>query len=255
MMRISHKLFAFACFFAFTLPAYSQSVTSPTDDTMDAKIRAVLKQFDPNINPDYIGPSPAPGYQEVIIGGQVVFVTDDGKYLVQGLMELNGKRIIAHFGALPGFRKKALNEIPAADRIIFAPDGPIKHTVSVFTDVECGFCRKLHQDIAEYNKLGISIEYLAFPRAGVESPDAAKMASIWCSANRRKALTDAKAGVVIPEIECENPVAKQYGIGKRVGVQGTPMIINAEGVALPGYMTPADLLKSLDKLASQRTTD
>lgn len=272
MIRISPKRLVSALLFAIALPAFGQdadmsartsqaqspamaSTASSAGGAMDAKIRTALKQLNPNINPDYIGPSPVPGYQEVIIGGQVVFVTDDGKYLVQGLMELNGKRDIAQFGALPGRRLQALKEIPAADRIVFAPQGAIKHTVSVFTDVECGFCRKLHQDIAEYNKLGISIEYLAFPRAGVDSPDAAKMASVWCSADRRKALTDAKANVEIPQLKCDNPVAKQYAIGQRVGLQGTPMIINADGIALPGYMAPADLLKTLDKLASQRKAD
>lgn len=227
----------------------------PADTAIGAKIRAALKQLNADLEPDYIGPSAVPGYQEVIIRGQVVFVTDDGSYLVQGLMDLRDKRDIAQFGALPGRRRKALEEIPASERIVFAPQGAIRHTVSVFTDVECGFCRKLHQEIAEYNKLGIAIEYLAYPRAGVDSPDGAKMASVWCSADRRKALTDAKSDVAIPTLTCASPVAKQYAIGQRVGLQGTPMIINADGIALPGYMPPADLLEALDMLAAQRKTN
>ena len=227
----------------------------PVDAATEARIRAALVNLSPNLVLDYLGPSIVPGYQEIIVNGQAVFVTDDGHYLIQGLMDLRDKRDISLYGALPELRRKVLAESPLSERIVFAPDGPIKHTVSVFTDVECGFCQKLHQDMSEYNKLGISVEYLAYPRAGTSSPDAAKMTSAWCSSDRRKALTDAKRGVAIPTLECDNPVAKQYAIGKRVGLQGTPMIINADGVALSGYMPPADLLKALDKLAAERKSE
>ncbi len=227
----------------------------PVDMTMDAKIRAIIKQLSPDVEPDYIGPAPVPGYQEVIIKGQVVFVTDDGNYLAQGLMDIRRKRDIAQWGALPGLRLLALNDIPASERIVFAPDGPRKHIVTVFTDIECAFCRKLHQDIGEYNKLGIAIEYLAYPRAGMGTPDAMKTESVWCSSDRRKALTDAKNDLAIPTLKCDNPVAKHRQIGQRVGLLGTPMIINANGIALPGYMRPADLLETLDKLAAQRNID
>jgi thiol:disulfide interchange protein DsbC len=113
----------------------------------------------------------------------------------------------------------------------------------------------LHQDIGEYNKLGIAIEYLAYPRAGMGTPDAMKIESVWCSSDRRKALTDAKNELAIPTLKCDNPVAKHRQIGQRIGLQGTPMIINADGIALPGYMRPADLLEALDKLAAQRNID
>ncbi len=226
----------------------------PADKAMDAKIRAALKQLNPDLNPDYIGRAPVPGYQEVIIKGQVVFVTDDGNYLVQGLTDLRDQRDIAQFGTLPGWRLQALKGIPDSERIVFAPVGPRKHTVTVFTDIECGYCRKLHQDIGEYNRLGIAIEYLAFPRAGMGTPDAMKMESVWCSSDRRKALTDAKNDAAVPLLKCDNPVAKHHDVGQRIGLQGTPMIINADGNALPGYMPPADLLEALDKLAAQRTS-
>jgi thiol:disulfide interchange protein DsbC len=137
------------------------------------------------------------------------------------------------------------------DRIVFAPAGMPKHTVSVFTDVECGYCRKLHSEIAAYNKLGISVQYLAFPRAGLGTPDWLAMESVWCSDDRRKAMTDAKDGRPVPPKRCNNPVTAQYELGQRIGLQGTPMIINSEGVALPGYMPPDQLLEALDKLAAE----
>ena len=218
---------------------------------LDTRIRAALKNIHPDLVPDYIGPAAAPGYREVLIKGQVVFVTNDGNYLIQGLSDLRNRRDIAQSGALPSWRLRALDRIPESERIVFAPSGTIKHTVIVFTDAECGFCQKFHRDIGEYNRLGIAVEYIAFPRAGMGTPDARKMESIWCSKDRKKALTDAKRGRDIPPLSCANPVAKQHEVGMAIGLQGTPMIINADGVALPGYLPPEKLLEALDRLQKQ----
>lgn len=219
----------------------------------EAAIRAALRTLDPNLEPDHIGAAAVPGYQEVIVGGDVVFVTNDGRYLVQGLLDLESRRDMAQYGSLPGRRLKALSEIPASERIVFAPVGPRRHTVTVFTDIECGYCRKLHEDIGAYNQLGIAIEYVAFPRAGLGTPDATKMASVWCAQDRRKALTDAKRGAAVAARTCADPVAKHHSIGRRIGMQGTPMIISIDGLALPGYMPPDKLLEALDQLAARRT--
>jgi thiol:disulfide interchange protein DsbC len=230
-------------------------VERPVDDVKGAKIRAAIKKVNPEAVPDYIGYSSVPGMLEVIVKGQVVFVSEDGNYLMHGVYDIANARDAAQSGAMPSRRLRMLKEIPASERIVFAPPGQIKHTVTVFTDVECGFCRKLHQDIAEYNRLGIAVEYLAYPRAGMDSPDAAKMQSVWCSSDRRKALTDAKRGTAVPALACADPVAKHREIGQRLGIQGTPMIINADGVVLPGYLPPDKLSDELEKLRSQHTRD
>jgi thiol:disulfide interchange protein DsbC len=232
----------------------SVGIDGSVGPSREAAIRAALKKLDPDLEPDHVGDAAVPGYQEVIVGGDVVYVTNDGRYLVRGLLDLRNGRDMAQHGSLPGLRLKALGEIPASERVVFAPIGPRRHTVTVFTDVGCGYCRKLHEDIGAYNKLGIAIEYVAFPRSGLGTPDAREMASVWCSDDRRQALTDAKNGTPIASRACDNPVAKHHAIGQRIGVQGTPMIINADGVALPGYMPPKDLLEALDRLAAQRKT-
>ncbi len=221
----------------------------------EAKIRAALKSLNPKLVPEHIGPAPIPGYKEVIFSGNVIYVSDDGRYLMQGLMDLDSKEDLSQAGALPSLRRAALKEIPVSDRIVFAPVGPAKHTVAVFTDIECGYCRKMHSEVAEYNKLGIAFQYIAFPRAGLGSPDALAMESVWCSADRRKALTDAKSGRPVPPKRCDNPVAAQHDIGQRIGLGGTPMVINAEGVALPGYLPPDKMLEALDKLAAKAKVD
>jgi thiol:disulfide interchange protein DsbC len=118
----------------------------------------------------------------------------------------------------------------------------------VFTDVECGFCRKFHSQIADYNKAGITVEYLAFPRAGIGSPDYDTMVSVWCSADRKKALTDAKNDRSVARRSCTNPVADEYRLGQRAGLEGTPMILAEDGSVLGGYLSPGELRLALEEL-------
>jgi thiol:disulfide interchange protein DsbC len=224
----------------------------PVDDITDSRIRAAIKGVNPETHPDYIGYSSIPGILEVIVNGQVIFVSDDGRYMMSGAYDIVMQQDVSQAGAMPGRRLHILKEIPASERIVFAPVGPVRHTVTVFTDTECGFCRKFHQEIAEYNRLGIAVEYLAYPRAGMDSKEAVNMQSVWCSSDRRKAMTDAKNGATLPALSCANPVAKHLEIGQRIGLRGTPMIINADGIAFPGYMPPDKLLDALEKQASRR---
>lgn len=224
----------------------------PADASKEAMVRAALKKIDPRLVPDRVGPAPMPGFQEAIVGGRVVYFSDDGRYMLQGLLfDIEKKKDLTQIG-LSGLRHDELAKVPVSDRIVFAPVGPRKHTITVFTDIECGFCRKMHSEMGEYNKLGIAIEYLAFPRAGLTSADALAMESVWCSADRRKAMTDAKNGLAVPPKRCTNPVAAQYKLGQRIGLEGTPMAINEDGIALPGYLPPAKMLEALDELAAER---
>ncbi len=132
--------------------------------------------------------------------------------------------------------------------LAYALAGHPKYTVTVFTDVECGFCRRLHSQIAEYNRLGIAVEYVAFPRMGLGSEDYRTMVSVWCASDRRKALTDAKNGKPVPRKNCTNPVAIHYDIGQRIGLTGTPLIVTEGGGIISGYLAPRDLLERLRKL-------
>ncbi|MBB6600064.1 DsbC family protein [Luteimonas sp. MC1825] len=218
--------------------------------TADERAVAAIQTINPRVRIDHVGAAPLPGFRELIVGGQVIYVSDDGRYLLQGaLFDVKEQKDLSQ-GGLATVRRDLLKTIPAKDRIIFAADKP-DYTVAVFTDVECGYCRRLHQDIAEYNKRGISIEYLAFPRMGPASEDFKKMVSVWCAPDRRQALTDAKADKRVPTRDCTNPVAMHYDIGQRVGLTGTPMIVTAEGMQMPGYMPPDALRAALDKLAAE----
>jgi len=218
--------------------------------TPEARVRAILRDLNPQIRVESIAPAPIPGFREVIATGQVVYVSDDGKYLFQGgLMDVVKRKDLAE-AAMAKLRVEILKTLPVEDRIVFAPAGKPRHTVVVLTDIECGYCRKFHTDIGEYTKRGIAVEYLAFPRAGLASADYRNMVSVWCASDRKKALTDAKNGRAVPSRTCQTPVDMQYKAGQRMGLTGTPMILSSSGEMLGGYLPPDVLLQRLESLES-----
>jgi len=226
--------------------------TQPSAGTPEARAIDAIRKLNARLAIDHVAASPLPGFVEVVVGGQVVYVSNDGKYMLQGsLYDLAGKKDVGE-SVLAGVRRDLLKRIPESDRIVFAAPNP-KHVVTVFTDVECGFCRKFHSQIADYNKAGITVEYMAFPRAGIGSPDYDKMVSVWCSTDRRKALTDAKNDRPIARRSCNNPVAAEYALGQRAGLEGTPMILAEDGSVLGGYLPPAELQAALDELDAGQT--
>ena len=198
---------------------------------------------------DRIEAAPIDGFRQVIVGGQVVYVTDDGKYLLQGTLLDVAERKDLNEVAMSDLRREMLATVPARDRIVFAPEAP-KYTVSVFTDVDCGYCRKLHGEIDAYNEQGIAIEYLAFPRMGPGSENFDEMVAVWCAEDPRAALTKAKGGGEIRGT-CTSPVAMQYALGQRLGLTGTPMIVAPDGSQLGGYVPPQRLREMLDELAAR----
>ena len=221
--------------------------------TAAARARAAILQINPKVSIDQIGDAVVPGFQEVIVAGQPVYVSNDGKYLMQGvLIDIAGKKNVGE-ASMAKLRHRLLQSIPASDRIIFAPPHP-KYAVTVFTDVECGYCRKLHSQIADYNNQGIAVEYVAYPRAGLGSDDFKKMVAVWCAADPKRALTDAKNDRPVPYRNCKNPVTMEYNLGLRVGLTGTPMVLASDGTLLGGYIPPDTLRRELDKMAADGAT-
>lgn len=219
----------------------------------DAKAIAAIRQLNSQVVIDKVGPAPMPGFREAIVSGQVLYISDDGRYLMQGaLLDMQTKRDLAQ-ASMAGVRKDLLAQVPKSERLIFAPANP-KYSVVVFTDVECGYCRKMHSDIAEYNKLGIGFEYLAYPRMGPGSPDFAKMEAVWCAKDPKKALTEAKDDKRVAATRCTSPVMRHYDIGRRAGLTGTPLIVAENGMSPPGYLPPAELLRWLDENVGNKAT-
>lgn len=221
--------------------------------TADERARSAVAQLNPRATVEYVGAAPLPGFREVIAGGQLLYISDDGRYLMQGaVIDLQQQEdVMQNSAALAQYRTKLIATIPHSEKIVFAPPNA-KYTVTVFTDIECGYCRKLHEEIAEINRQGIAVEYLAFPRMGLGSQDHKDMISVWCAPDRKRAMTDAKAGKSIPSRDCKNPVTMEFDVGQRIGVSGTPAIFSAEGVQLGGYLPPAALRAKLDELAAKK---
>ncbi len=146
-------------------------------------------------------------------------------------------------------RKSALAKMPASELIVFKATTPKpKHVVHVFTDVDCGYCRRFHQNIAQYSALGIEVRYLWYPLAGIDGESARKAKALWCEVDRPQAMNAAMAGVDPGAKQCANPIAKQYELAQAFGVQGTPNAIAADGSML-NIEAPAEFLQALDRLA------
>ncbi|MDH3670003.1 MAG: DsbC family protein [Gammaproteobacteria bacterium] len=199
----------------------------------------------PGMKPDRVNPAPVPGLYELVYGPHIVYVTADGRYMVRGdVVDLKKRENLTETKRKEA-RLTAINDLGEDSMIIFAPEAA-KYSVTVFTDIECGYCRRLHQQMADYNRLGITIRYLAFPRAGVPSDTYDQMVSVWCADDPQQAMTAAKAGKRVEPKQCTNPVRKQYELGQAVGVRGTPTMILEDGEVLPGYVPPQQLVQMLE---------
>jgi thiol:disulfide interchange protein DsbC len=233
------------CFAANALaqPTPSTPSTPPKGDSGDPRV-AVAAHI-PGARVDELRATAIPGIYELTRGSEIVYVTADGKYALTGdLVELatNNNLTEEHRREL---RVKAISAFPESEMLIFGPKDP-KYTVTVFTDVDCPYCRKLHSQIAEYNRLGIRVRYLLYPRTGPNTTSWTKAEQVWCSADRNAALTRAKLGEDLKAKPCaDNPVAKSYALGQDFALEGTPAIVMADGEMLPGYVPPDVLAQHL----------
>lgn len=205
----------------------------------------------PGTKPEELRATPIPNIYEMTRGSEIAYVTTDGKYAISGdLFDVakNDDLTEVHRREL---RVKQIDSVPETDMVIFAPKDP-KYTVTVFTDVDCAYCRELHRQIAEYNRLGIRIRYVFYPRTGPNTESWSKAEEVWCSPNRNDALTRAKLGQPLTTKPCaNNPVARTYALGQSFGLQGTPAIVLADGEMIGGYMPPPELLQELKKTQRQ----
>ncbi len=206
-----------------------------------------LRTLVPNAKTMAISETPIEGILQVQINSDIVYVTSNGQYLLQGqILDIDTRTNLTDH-AKSGIRLGLLAELNADEQISFAPE-KIKHDLLVFTDLDCGYCRKLHNQMAEYNKEGIAIHYLAFPRAGIGSASYDKFVSVWCADDQKEALTLAKNGNDPEPLKCPNPIEAQYELGREIGVTGTPALVTTDGTLIPGYMPPETLRLRLEAI-------
>lgn len=208
-------------------------------------IRQSLSKSMPTIKIDSIKPSVVKGLFEVRVGANILYVSEDGKYLLQGrLVDVEARTDLTE-EKLSELRKSELEKIGQDKMIVFKPK-IARHKVWIFTDIDCGYCRKLHSEIDQYLAQGITVQYLFFPRAGKGSESYDKAVSVWCAKDRNAALTEAKKGKMPPAKTCDNPVDEHMQLGADFDVKGTPMIITESGNSYPGYLPAKQLAEALE---------
>ncbi len=212
--------------------------------------RATIAAKFPGMSPDDVRPSKIKGMYEVRIGSDSAYVSADGKYVIAGDMYDVDTRVNMTEQSRASERRAVLAKLDERDMIVFSPaSAKPEHTITVFTDVDCGYCRKLHSEIDQLTQLGVRVRYLAYPRSGPNSSDWRKMEAVWCSKDRKQAITKAKRGEDVKAADCAStPVAKQFALGEQMGVRGTPAIFTVDGDYIGGYLPPSEMKKQLDEL-------
>ena len=211
----------------------------------EAAIRQAMSTSMPSVKVDSVKPAVVKGLFEVVVGANIYYVSEDGKYLLQGrLVDVAARKDLTE-EKLNVTRKLAIEKMGQANMIVFKPK-ITKYTVTIFTDIDCGYCRKLHSEIDQYLAQGITIQYLFFPRAGKGSDSYNKAVSVWCAEDRNAALTASKKDQKLPEKTCDNPIDKHMQLAAEFDVKGTPMIISENGNVYPGYLPAKQLVEALE---------
>jgi thiol:disulfide interchange protein DsbC len=216
------------------------------EDVGETDLSRILETF-PELSTGSITPSPIAGIYQIMLGGQISYVSADGRYLIQGdIYDTVEERNLTE-SHREAARQTAIDRIGESNMIVFRPE-EVQHTITVFTDIDCGFCRKLHRQIAQYNERGIEVRYLFFPRSGPDTTSWFKAENVWCADDRNAALTRAKSGIDIKSDDCgPTPVAQHYELGRAIGIRGTPAIVAQGGELIPGYVSPNELLDILEE--------
>lgn len=224
--------------FAFSALALSQACAN------EDAVKKALTGSMPTAKIESVKASEIKGIYEVVIEGNIFYVSEDGKYLLQGhLIDIKAKKDLTE-AKLAVAHKQDLEAMGEENMIIFKAKIK-KYQISVFTDIDCGYCRKLHSEMDQYLAEGITVRYLFYPRAGKGSESYNKAVSVWCAEDRNAALTAAKLGKPIENKQCKNPVDAHMALAEKFGAKGTPMIVTEKGTTLPGYVPAKQLAQAL----------
>ena len=239
MKNVLNKVFVVIAACLVISPVFAESTN------LETARKNIAKQFK-NVNPENIAPSPIPGLYQVAMPPRFFYVSADGRYVVDGdLIDMTTKENISQ-NSRNSSVAAAINAMGEDSMVIFGKK-TLKHTITVFTDIDCGYCRKLHNEVKKYNDLGIRVRYMAYPRAGIGSGAFKKAEAVWCSKDKAKAMTQSKNGANVKSEKCKNPVAKHYALGNMIGIRGTPAIVLEDGTVVPGYIPAARLSEVLNK--------
>ncbi len=231
--------------FVLFLSLFLSAAVFAADADEAAEIKKTLKTLVPELEPDSIEPSMVDGLYEVVYGTRVFYISADGRYFLQGnILDTSTKTSITDIRET-SLRAELVKTLDESSLIVFSPESP-KHTITVFTDIDCGYCRKLHREIESYKEAGIAVRYAAYPRSGPNTPSYFKAVSVWCGEDQKGLMTKAKSGENFEQSKCNNPVDAHMDIAGKIGISGTPTILLEDGTLMPGYVPAARLLQAIE---------
>ena len=220
------------------------SIDISANEELEKVFQESLSRLSSDFEITNVKTTPIKGIYQVTIGPDIVYMTKDGNYILKGeILDISNRRNITEDVRAEN-RVHLLNTISEKEYIEFSPSSA-KNYIYVFTDTDCGYCRKLHRDVPELNSMGIAVRYLAYPRTGVDSKIGDEMRDVWCADDRQEALTAAKNREQFHSKPCDAPIARHYALGKELGVSGTPAIFLENGVKLPGYIPPDEIYRQI----------
>ncbi len=226
--------------------------TTQADQSADPRA-ALMRHLPAGSKLEDLQPSPIPGLYQFMEGAEISYLSADGRYFIDGsLYDMDSRENLTEVLRARA-RVAMINAVPESQMLIFGPKTPL-YTITVFTDVDCGYCRKLHSEMAELNRLGVRVRYMFFPRTGPNTESWKKAEVVWCSPDRNEALTLAKGGAPLDmKKTCgATPVAREYALGQSIGVRGTPAIITETGDYISGYVPPHELVQQIKLQLAKR---
>ena len=210
-------------------------------------VRQAVERLVGRFDPAGVRPAPVPDFFEVSAAGEILYVSEDGRFVFHGNLYDVAKRRNLTEDTRRLLRRTVLDELDEGSLIVFAPAGRTKHRLTVFTDVDCPYCAKFHLEIPELNARGVEVRYAAWPRTPPGTESFERSVSVWCARDRHRAMTDAKAGRSIAAATCDNPVEEHSDIGVRLGVTGTPTLFTESGAVIGGYVPYRELVRRLEQ--------
>lgn len=217
--------------------------------TMTEKLKPLFGE-----EPNAINSTPIDGVYEVVFGMEMFYVSEDGRYFFSGDLIDGQTRTNLSETARTEARQAKMAAVSVDDTVEFKAKGEEKHVLTVFTDIDCPYCVKLHREVPKLNEAGVTVRYLGYPRAGIGSNSHQKLVNVWCADDQQTAMDTSKNGGQVAEKECVNPVADQFKLGREVGVNGTPALVSESGTLIPGFRPAAQLVQMLDDLKPNPTT-
>ncbi len=190
--------------------------------------------------------TPIKGLYEVLSGPQILYVTRDARYVIDGDMFDLQKRINLTEDTRGIIRKNEVGKLGENNMLVYTPKGDVKHTITVFTDIYCPYCRRFHQEMNDYMAGGVKVRYVFLPFKGKKSYDTS--VSVWCAKNPQQAMDKAKAGKDVEPKTCEHPIDQHRSLSQTIGIRGTPAIMFENGQLNPGYAPATKVIEQMEAM-------